>query len=162
MPHASVIYQKSAKGSQAIATRDHALSPKLRSLLILVDGKRSFEDLVKLSGPLGDTDQLLAQLHEQGYIEPAAQAAPAAPVSAPAPLQGSGVVPLAEAKRYIVRRLTDLLGPTADSFCMKIEAAKNAHDFMVVVKDAEILVRDMKGTQTASNFHQEVESHRPI
>jgi hypothetical protein len=162
MAHTSVIYQKSAKGSQAIATRDHALTPKLRSLLILVDGKRSFEDLEKLSGLLGDTEQHLSQLLDQGFIQPAAQAAaPSAPVSAPAPLQRGGV-PLADAKRIVVRRLTDLLGPTADPFCMKIEAAKNAHDFMVVVKDAEILVRDMKGAQTASDFRQEVESHRPI
>lgn len=160
MPHTSVIYQKSARGSQAIATRDHALTPKLRSLLILVDGKRSFEDLVKLSGLTADTDQLLSQLLADGYIEPAVQAAPAAPVSAPAPLQRPGV-PLAEAKRFVVRRLTDLLGPTADSFCMKIEAAKSAHEFMTVVKDAEILVRDMKGGQAANNFHQEVEAHRP-
>jgi hypothetical protein len=159
MPHTSVIYQKSAKGSQAIATRDHALMPKLRSLLILVDGKRGFEELVKLSGLAGDADQLLSQLHDQGYIEPSTQAA-SVPTSAPAPLQPAGV-PLPEAKRFAVRRLTDLLGPTADSFCMRIESAKNAHDFMAVVKDAEILVRDMKGAQLASNFMREIDSHRP-
>lgn len=160
MAHTSVIYQKSAKGSQAIATRDHALAPKMRSLLILVDGKRSFEELVKLSGLAADADPLLSQLLDQGYIEASAQAASPVHTSAPAPLQPTGV-PLAEAKRFAVRRLTDLLGPTADSFCMKIESAKNAHDFMVVVKDAEILVRDMKGAQMASNFRQDIDSHRP-
>lgn len=160
MPHKSVIYQKSAKGSQAIATRDHALTPKLRSLLILVDGKRSFEELEKLSGLMGDAEQLVSQLHDQGYIEAATPATAPAHTSTAAPSQQTGV-PLAEAKRFAVRRLTDLLGPTADSFCMRIESAKNAHDFMVVVKDAEILVRDMKGAQMANSFWQDIDAHRP-
>jgi hypothetical protein len=79
------VFQKSEKGSQAIAKRDHALAPKLRSMLILVDGKRSMEELAKLSVALGDTQQLLAQPLEQGYIEDAAAqlAAPAATLDSP-------------------------------------------------------------------------------
>ena len=48
------IYQKSGKGAQAISTRQHGLTPKQRSMLILVDGKRSFEELAKLAAMLGE------------------------------------------------------------------------------------------------------------
>ena len=159
MPHTSVIYQKSAKGSQAIATRDHALTPKLRSMLILVDGTRGYEELVKLSSMLGDTEQLLSQLLDEGYVEPSAQAA-AAPTSAPAPLQRTGV-PLAEAQRFAVRRLTDILGPTGEDLCMRIESTKNAHDFMQALKSAEHVLRDFGGAKLAETFTSEMQAHLP-
>ena len=41
------IYHKTPKGTEAIANRQSGLAPRLRSLLIMVDGKRS------LSGPDG-------------------------------------------------------------------------------------------------------------
>jgi hypothetical protein len=165
MPHTSAIYQKSAKGSQAISTRDHALAPKLRSMLILVDGKRGFDELAKLSSLLGNTDELLTQLLDQGYIEPAAHAAAApapahVPVSAPAPLQHAAV-PLAEAQRFAVRRLTDILGPTGEDLCMRIEGTKNAQEFMSAIKRAEAVLRDFGGDKLAESFNQEVQAHRP-
>ena len=94
----AAIYQKSAKGAEAIATRSAALGPKLRSVLIFVDGKRSVEELAKLIQGLGDPLDLLGQLVGQGFIEPTAgtAAGPAAapggtkaPTSAPAPLGDS-------------------------------------------------------------------------
>lgn len=51
-----LMYHKSAKGTEAIATRQHGLTPKLRTMLVLIDGKRSLEDLAKLS-PQDDTEQ---------------------------------------------------------------------------------------------------------
>jgi len=156
MSHASVIYQKSAKGSQAIATRDHALTPKMRSMLILVDGKRQFEELVKLSSMLGDAQQLLNELLEAGYIEPSTHVAPA-PVAAAQPTG----LPLAECQRFAVRRLTDILGPTAEDLCMRIEDTRNAHDFLQAVKKAEAVLRDVKGAELADTFAHDMQAHRP-
>jgi hypothetical protein len=153
------IYQKSAKGAQAIATRDHALPPKMRSMLILVDGKRSVDELAKLGGMLGDPLQLLAQLLEQGFIEAGAAAAPA--TSTPAPAPSRPTVPLAEAKRFAVRRLTDLLGPTAEHMCLRIEATRNAQDFMQAMKGAEKVLRDFGGDELANRFAQDIDAHRP-
>ena len=165
MPHTSAVYQKSAKGAQAIATRDHALPPKLRSMLILVDGKRGFDELAKLSTMLGDTAQLLTQLLEQGYIEPNHSAAAPAPAAPQAPIQPAPAavrtVPLAEAQRFAVRRLTDILGPTGEDLCMRIEATRNAHDFLQAVKSAERVLRDFNGNEVADRFAQEMQAHRP-
>ena len=55
----NAVYRKSAKGTEAIANRQYGLGAKLRPVLILVDGKRKFEELVRLSSALGDTEQSL-------------------------------------------------------------------------------------------------------
>ncbi len=117
MVQKNVAYRKSAAGADALATRDAALSMQLRSLLILVDGKRSADELAWLSASPAKTQQPFSHLLELGMIEPlptpsaavASFAAPAGPASSPA-----RIVTLAEAQRAAVRGLTNLLSPTAD------------------------------------------------
>lgn len=162
------IYHKTPKGMEAIANRQSGLAPKLRSLLIMIDGKRGYADLAAMSLVVGDCEQLLLQLSQDGLIEPAGGAMPAgaAPAHAgssvastePAPLVE---VSLPEAKRFTARLLTDMLGPTAEVLCMKIEAAKTLADFVAAVKRAREIVRDVKGSSAADNFIAQVELHTP-
>lgn len=154
-----MMYQKTPKGSQAIATRDHALTPRMRQMLILVDGKRQAEELAKLSGTQAEAPQLLAQLQELGFIEGIASSAP---TSAPAPLEpAKPAVTLKEAQRYAVRKLTDLMGPGAEALCIRIESTRSTQDFMQAVRNAETVLRDFGGAQMAASFAQEVLAHRP-
>lgn len=159
------VYHKSAKGTEAIATRQHGLGPKLRSMLILIDGKRGFDELVRLSHMLGDTEELLGQLLEQGFIEPIAGPAPApaasGSTSAPAPLAAAAPISLIDAQRFVSRRLTDLLGPNAEELCLRIEAARNVHDFQVAVSRAEGILRQYKSAHTAAEFAADVQAHMP-
>lgn len=160
------IYHKTPKGVEAVANRQSGLAPKLRSLLIMVDGKRSYADLAAMA--LGDCEQLLQQLSQEGFVEPvggavpvgaaAAQAGPAMANTEPAPLVAAT---LPEAKRFTARLLTDLLGPSAEVLCMKIETAKNLADFVAAVKRAREIVRDVKGNSAAENFIAQVELHTP-
>lgn len=158
----NLVYHKSAKGSEAIATRQHGLSPKLRSILILIDGKRGFEELARQS--LGDTEQLLGQLLEQGFIEEVV-GAPAAPAAAPArtaaaPAAGRGL-PLLDAQRYASRRLFAILGFSAEPVCLRIEAARNLQDFRAAIKLAEIMVNDVRSSKVAADFAAEMQEHMP-
>ena len=168
----NLVYHKSAKGSEAIATRQHGLGPKARSMLILVDGKRGFDELVRLSQMLGNTEDLLEQLLDQGFIEPVAGAAPAqAPAaataaaattpSAPVPLAAAAPISLVDAQRFVSRRLTDLLGPNAEELCLKIEAARTVKDFQSAVARAEGILRQYKSAHTAAEFAAEVQAHMP-
>lgn len=161
-------YHKSAKGSEAIATRSAALTPKMRSMLILVDGKRGFDELARLGQMLGDPAQLLAQLAEQGLIEPPAaspaQAGGAAEATtAPAPLAAApaATVPLREAQRFAARRLTDLLGPAAEDLCIRIEGTRNAQEFNAAVHKAEAMLRQFGGEKMAAQFAADMATHRP-
>ena len=167
----NLVYQKSAKGIEAIATRQHGLGPKLRSLLILVDGKRGFDELVRLAQVLGDTEDMLGQLLDQGFIEPVAAPAAAhtgaaaarrtASASAPAPLAAAAPIKLIDAQRFVSRRLTDLLGPNAQDLCLRIEAARNLKEFQAAVGRAEGILRQYKSAHTAAEFSAEVQAHMP-
>jgi hypothetical protein len=161
----NLVYHKSAKGTEAIATRQHGLTPKLRSMLILIDGKRGFEELAKLSHLLGDTEQLLGQLFDQGFIEPGSAAAPSTTPasSAPAPLAAAAHHPisLTEAQRFAVRRLTDIMGPNAEELCLRIEAARNVHDLHVAVARAEGTLRQFVNSHAAAEFMADIQAHMP-
>ena len=112
------IYHKTPKGAQAIANRQSGLSPKLRSLLIMVDGKRAYPELTALTTAAGDCEQMLSQLAQDGLIEPAGgtlpvSAVPDAPLServatTPAPLAAAS---LPEAKRFTSHLLVRHAGP---------------------------------------------------
>lgn len=62
------IYDKTAKGREEIATRCHRLAPRLRTLLVMVDGRRPEEELLRNVAGLGLTASSVAELVEQGYI----------------------------------------------------------------------------------------------
>jgi len=161
----NLVYHKSAKGAEAIATRQHGLSPKLRSMLIMIDGKRSFDELLQVSQMLGNAEELLGQLLDQGFIEPGGSviSAPAPLSSAPAAL-GTAAGPaltLVEAQRFVSRRLTDLLGPNAEELCLRIEATRNVHDFQLAVGRAEGMLHQFVSSQTAAEFAAEVHAHMP-
>jgi hypothetical protein len=81
------IYDKTAKGREEIATRKYLLASRLRTLLVLVDGQRTQEALLRNVAGLGLTDSALQELLAGGYIALAGSAA--APPMAPAePLPG--------------------------------------------------------------------------
>ena len=152
----NAVYHKSTKGTEAIATRQHGLAPKLRSILILVDGKRRFEELARLSATLGDTEQLLDQLLMDGFIEetaPAVQATQTAAAMLPtSTLPASAQLSLPQAKQFAVRQLTDILGPTAEELCLDIESTRNVHDYDIAVARAERAARKPRGTSAMAEF----------
>jgi hypothetical protein len=151
----AALYRKSAKGTEAIAHRQHGLGPKLRSMLIVIDGKRNFDELGRLSGALGDTQQLVEQLLAEGFIEQAGFEA--IPVKAPP----GNVKALPLAQRFAVRRLTDVLGPMSEQLCMRIESTRNWEEFDAAIIHAEDIVRGIKGPQLAATISAEIQAHRP-
>ena len=76
------IYDKTDKGREEIATRKYHIPAKLRSLLVMIDGHRSLEVLMKNFGPLGlSVDQVNELLKDEfiylanaGLPEPMAEA----------------------------------------------------------------------------------------
>ncbi len=62
------IYEKTDKGREEIATRKHQLSPKLRSLLVMIDGEQTASKLLQKVAPLGLTEKNLSELLDQEFI----------------------------------------------------------------------------------------------
>lgn len=63
-----LVYKKTSKGIDEIASRKEGLALRLRPYLIVVDGNKSVKDLVTLNPVLKDLPQVLVNLHDQGFI----------------------------------------------------------------------------------------------
>jgi len=157
------IFRKSVKGAEAIASR--TLTGKLRTLLILVDGKKNVAGLRSLAVGLGDPDQLLGQLAADGFIEAVSVAAP---VPVPPAASVAPVVPaapagpsLAKVKTLATHLLVEAIGPLSDDVCLKIEAAQDVPHFIAAMRLAYAVVREVRGAGAADRFGQEVESQMP-
>lgn len=61
------VYRKTERGVLEMATREQRLAPRLRSALILIDGKRLLRELQALLGPCHE--DALRALEELGLIE---------------------------------------------------------------------------------------------
>ncbi|MFN4361449.1 MAG: hypothetical protein ACK4F4_12070 [Hylemonella sp.] len=151
------IYRKSEKGAEAIATRGHGVGGKQRMLLILVDGKKSAEELIKLAAGMGESAQLLQQLEAEGLIEVVAAATGAAKPAA-AGLPTAGGVDLGKARTLATRLLAEQLGPLADELAIRLEAARDMPQFVEVMKRAYAVVREVRGQAAADRFGAEVEA----
>jgi len=171
----TTVYRKSAKGQHEIETRVNRLAPRLRTALILVDGRRSDADLRSLVQ--AEPDATLLALLEAGYIEVVStQLAP--PVAAPQALvpagsQGLAPVPspsaapvaplavaavamspaaLAERRRLAVRHITDQIGPAAETAALRIEKARNADELRLALEHGQRVLLAARGSTVAAQF----------
>lgn len=81
----TAVYAKTAVGQQEIQTRSLGLSPLVRRILVLVDGKRSGSELAPFLSGNGDIEEILGQLLAQGCVEAQARTKPMASQAAAAP-----------------------------------------------------------------------------
>lgn len=152
MPH---IHRKTAKGLAEIETRVHRLPPRLRSALILVDGKRSDDELAKLV--LQDPEGTLKALLEGGFIEPSGEAPPAAaraPEPRPAPAAPPPPAPpsFEQTRKEAVRALTDLVGPMAEAVALRMEKARSPDELRPLLTLAMQVIANTRGRQMAADY----------
>ena len=149
----AIRYQKTAKGQAELETRANRLVPRLRQALVMVDGRKTDDDLRPLLGPV--TDETLLMLAGQGYItdagpQPFATDAPVVPAAASA--SAAPVVNLQAVQRESARMLTDLLGPAAEGVALQIERAKTKPDLRASLEVAVRMIRSARGQGPAALF----------
>lgn len=69
---ANLIFQKTLLGEQAMQDRGRLSQRELRTVLILVDGKRTVADISESRGNARATESILDQLEHEGFIAPIA------------------------------------------------------------------------------------------
>lgn len=146
------IFRKTAKGAAEIETRANRLSPRMRSMLILVDGKRDADDLRQMITQ--QADETLRALAEQGFIEAVgetmravAESAAAAPPPPAAPAQDVNVV-----RKAAIRMLTEILGPTADTLAVRMEKARSMEELKPLLGQAAKLILAARGRSAAEAY----------
>ena len=164
----TTVYRKSVKGQHEIETRANRLAPRLRTALILVDGRRSDVDLRALVQI--EPDATLLSLFEAGYIEVVSTQTqvPSAPVSAPMPAPPSialaevSAAGLAERRRLAVRHLTDQMGPVAETVAMRIERTRTWDELRAALELGQRLLQTARGSAAAAQFAQRFIDARPL
>ncbi len=160
----SLVYAKTPKGVAEIAARSAQLSMTTRRVLIMIDGKRSIDELSVLLRP-GEVDAVIAQLESAGLIQRSTgshsldvptvfgREAEAMPTTqGPATGEEGNPMTLEEAKRRAVRELTDRLGPGAEGVSLRIESCRTIEDFRERVREAERLVTAALGAAAAADY----------
>lgn len=113
----SAVFVKSAKGQDEIKTNSREISMNDRHILIMVDGKRSVETLLKAAAFLRDVEATLDRLYQSGYIDPIGGAGRSTLGATP----GQGATPggalSRETKALIEQELVEFLGPIASLLC---------------------------------------------
>jgi hypothetical protein len=149
-------YRKSSKGVAEIETRAHRLPPRLRSALIVIDGRRSADDVLRLIPQQGD--EALATLLEQGFIETVAEipGTPGTPgAAAPRPVAKPAPRPAAPdfdtRRRDAVRRLTDLVGPMGEALAIRMERCRSADELRPMLAVA-LQIITTRGRQAAADY----------
>lgn len=170
----AIIYRKTAKGHTEIETRALRLAPRFRSALILVDGRRSDAELLRMI--LQQPAETLQALFEQGFIDVIAINAPAGPphstglappvaqppaaasaTPAPTPLSRPAA-PAMPARSFealraaLVRSFTDSVGPMSDALAIKMERARGADELRVLAETAQRIIANARGGQAANDF----------
>ena len=145
----AAIYAKTPKGLEEMQSRTYRLGLRARALLILVDGKCTAAEVIE-KGRTGGNSAAFAGLEEleaQGFISAAA-----APRTSAVAAAGGLSAALVDARRHAIEQLLSLLGPGADDFTARLEAAKNADTLLSELERCRNAVNGLAGNQKAARF----------
>ena len=146
------VFRKTPKGDEEIATRACRLSARLRSVLIMVDGKCLGGELLKRASVLGDGEALVGALLDGGFIEAAATT-----VKAPAAFGDAH----REAVRFASHYLLDALGPASDAMGARIEACRDPIQLTSLLESVREAIRVGVGKKRADDFWSGVTARLP-
>lgn len=141
-----LIYKKTNYGQDEVAHPRRSIGLKERQLLIMVDGKRSPEDLAKFIS-LPNVEETLTQLAKLGYVMPAHQqeANPSngqtKTISQPLNLSADQIN---QVKELLLKSTDEHLGILGRSLRRKIEDASNDEQMKVSISQWHMAIRESK------------------
>jgi hypothetical protein len=157
---AQSIFAKTDAGHHEIATRAARLGPRLRALLILVDGQSTPVALAEKASTLGVIAPMLAELEAKGFIvDTNAQARSLTNAQAGTQRAGEKATSatgaetsIGEARRYAIDQMLALLGPGADMFTARLETTTSRQALVEEGERCMQAVRGAAGLQKAERF----------
>jgi len=145
---------KTAAGNQELAQRKLKLTPRMRSLLIVIHGTETVADLARNLHALGDVEGSLVQLAQQGLIALRDSATPAP--ATPAAVEG-GATPAQQAKQLINESAVAVLGLRSFLFVLKLEHAYSVDELRAILPEYRRVLAKAKGDAFADSMVQRVE-----
>ncbi|MFZ6732300.1 hypothetical protein ACO0LG_10290 [Undibacterium sp. Ji42W] len=169
------IYDKTEKGREEITTRKYQLASRLRTLLVMIDGKQTAADIMKKVAALGLTKQNLQELLEQEFIiEIAVQTDPlpfSTESSAPPEIESTAATAniagnltvlaapeMTDAERFQAlynfynETIKSAIGLRGYGLQLKVERASNIDDFRALRQTYVEAVQKAKGPEMARSL----------
>jgi hypothetical protein len=140
-----MIYEKTDKGVDEIATRVHGLGRRLRNMLLMIDGVRSDKDLYESVALLGDVDVILHELEAEGFIRQ--QGSHSRP-----PNPRVNTDPLEVTRTHLTEFVHNLLGSEAKPFLAEIAACQDTSSLKECIDACTEMVENMVGHAEAETF----------
>jgi len=69
-PPANTLMVQTAKGSAEVSSQEHKLGPRLRTILLMADGRLTMAELAARAATFGNAPAIVAHLLNEGFIEP--------------------------------------------------------------------------------------------
>lgn len=153
----SLVFHKTQAGASEIAAPVHALPPKLRRALIMVDGAKSVAELSAAFRP-GEAAAILLELQAKGLVSLSGgeAAKPAASAAAPEPAAGLPRERFEEIRREAMREISHRLGPNGDALALKVERCATPQELRVALREAEKILASFLGAEYGRTFAQKV------
>ena len=148
---------KTESGNQELAHRKHKLSPRARSLLIVIHGTETVAELTRNLHALGDIEDSLGQLANLGLItlRDSAASAQAMRSAANAP---DIIPPAQQVKQLLNETAVAVLGLRSFLFVLKLEHAYTAEDLRAILPEYRRVVAKAKGEAFADSMVQRAEA----
>ena len=144
---------KTPAGTRELSQRQHKLSPRARSLLIVIHGTETVAELSAALHALGDIDGALNQLHGLGLIELRGGTAANGPVYATEEAQPL----LLQAKQFINESAVAVLGLRAFLFTLKLEHCYTEEEIRGILPEYRRVIGKAKGEAFANAMSQRAE-----
>jgi hypothetical protein len=151
----TTVVRKTEAGVTAIKTRDKALSPRQRTVLITADGIKTVQALAQACTNLEEALQICSELDDLGFVERVPQVAPIVATRAPevrpsaAPARPVDILPNI---RRATRALENLLGPGCEPLALQLEKCKTQEELVAKVQDLRRIVASMRSEKKAEEF----------
>jgi hypothetical protein len=155
MISAGAIYGKTAAGAQEVKNRKMKLAPRLRTMLILVDGAKPLLILREEGEALGVPTDFIEQLEELGLVNliGTAGTSPAVPAAGGAgPADGARMEPVARfrmAQQFMNDTAVNVLCIKAFFFTLKLEKCATVDDLGELVEAYRAAITKASGPEEA-------------
>jgi hypothetical protein len=160
-----IIFDKTKRGRIEIATRGQTVAPRLRTLLLLVDGKTGDDELLRKVAGLGLGQEHLDQLRHAGLIQVSAEttrkirAANNTVAPKPAPVAVEQILPPGQTQfeaiyHFYNDTIKNMIGLRGYGLQLKVERAGSVQDFRelrqaylqaVLKVKGEVIARSLRG-----------------
>jgi len=170
------IFDKTAKGRAEISTRQFQLPAKIRTLLVMIDGKRPLAELFKQTQGLGLSQENIDYLLDEGFIAEVAEASnipepvatpvvPSLPLASSAPSASTTppVQQMDEVKRlqalhnFFNSTIKSTLGLRGFALQLKTERAATLQEFAELRRPYVEAVNKAKGREMAISLRDRLD-----